>query len=957
MSAVMDHLTLESCTVDLRRRLVRRAEGTLRISPKEAALLAYLAAHPGRTISREELLREVWSYRDGVMSRTPDTTIRTLRAKIETDRGAPRHIITDAGGGYRYEPPIVLPEPPTFVPPEAAARPPQPVGHADPQPLGPAAQPAAPGLVGRQAELADVEARLQSGARVVTLLGVPGVGKSHLARVVAARATARHPDRAGALVCDLSSCDTLDEAFHTILQTVSPDEDDSPSPQSVTRLLSELGPALLVLDNADLVIGGLAQALGQWRNPPPGLQILITARERLRLQGETCVRVEPLPPRDAVELLQQRVRDAGVTVDAETSASITELAQRLDGIPLALQLAAARIPTLGARGVLDRLTRGFSFLGEELRDAPNRHATLNDAIQISWDLLPLWARDAWMQSSVFVGGFDLAAAHAVIDLSRHADAPPVDQALAQLAERCVLRRTTADDLRYATYESLRSFARRRLDLGDRAEGARRRHARWFMGRAAEATGVEHADPRPAWWALDVPHQPDLQPERGNLLAALATCTRLATDADAAQLALALLSGALAMPISSRLDLLEPLRASVSRIPAAWRGRITLLFGVLEASIGQVAAARADLTAATPLAASVSDAATASDALSALAHLELTLGRADAAADAFARAGALIDPARDVVRAAHLRRGAGQVQLVRLQAGDPSGRADRAEDHLTQALTMFRRARHPGGQCATLRHLSALYRVTGRGAQARTCADDAISLAADAGLPALQALAGLDLARLALQEGRPAEARPRLASSMQHLRALGMRTAQVEVALDLARTHLAEGHASVALEVLDHDASVPDDPELEALRGREALVRGVAEALLDHPVVAVACLTDAARALTAGGDDDHRVLALAWTAAVHLVLLRPDAADEALRAATDVPRATPAALRALAVVSALAERAATPGARASREVDVALADLAAATRPGAPGAAEPLAGLLGTFAGRVDGAGG
>jgi hypothetical protein len=180
----------------------------------------------------------------------------------------------------------------------------------------------------------------------------------------------------------------------------------------------------------------------------------------------------------------------------------------------------------------------------------------------------------------------------------------------------------------------------------------------------------------------------------------------------------------------------------------------------------------------------------------------------------------------------------------------------------------------------------------------------------------------------------------------------MRTAQVEVALDLARTHLAEGHPHVALEVLDHDAAVPDDPELDALRGSEALVRGVAEALLDHHVVAVACLADAARCFTSGGDDDRRVLALVWSAAVHLTLQRPDAADEALRIAAEVPRATPSALRALAAVAALAERAADPTPRTRRAVDVALADLAAATRPGAPGAAEPMTGLVGAFVGRM-----
>ncbi|HMV70227.1 MAG TPA: winged helix-turn-helix domain-containing protein, partial [Myxococcota bacterium] len=297
----------------------------MRLSPKEASLLGYLAERPGTTVSREELLREVWGYREGVMSRTLDTTVRTLRAKIEADRTTPSHVLTDPGGGYRFEP--SRPAPATAGPPPITAQAP------------PMQEPNR--FVGRVYDVSQIEglyADPESGVRLVTLIGTAGVGKTRLARRVSRTMSQRGMFPGGVWLADLIGCTTPDDATHAVALAVA-DPEDAPrvDGEALGAQLAGLGQALLVLDNVDSVVEPVAGLVTRWLDRAPGLRVLVTSRERLRLRAEHCHALDPLSAAEAFELLLDRAQAASLALDAEGEACLEELARRLEGLPLALE--------------------------------------------------------------------------------------------------------------------------------------------------------------------------------------------------------------------------------------------------------------------------------------------------------------------------------------------------------------------------------------------------------------------------------------------------------------------------------------------------------------------------------------------------------------------------------------------------------------------------------------------
>ncbi len=482
----MRKLRLTATKVDLGRGVVDRyAGGTERLTTREAELLTYLAERPGQLVTREELLREVWGYGDDVVSRTADNTVRRLRTKIEADPAAPDHVVTVFGEGYRF---VSLADP--TLPPQP---PPQRLEASIPPPSRPPAESnvSAPpeGFVGRRAEAAAMEAWWASPGRLLTLLGPAGAGKTSLSHRFAWDRRADLPG--GSWRCDLARARTSTDVALVIASArgLHLASDDDPV-GALGDALAAAPPALLVLDNFEGVVDSTVPAVAAWLAAAPDLRIVVTSQARLRAAGEEVVEVGALTADDGLALFENRARQANPKffVTADTEPAVRALVEALDGLPLGIELAAARMDVLSPAALLERLHQRFAVLNRPRRDGASRHATLSAAIEGSWSLLQPGEQAALAQSSVFAGSFDLEAIEAVLDLPE--DLFPLD-VVSTLRERSLLKRVEDDDghTRFAHFESVRAFAETQLDDGGAAAA---RHAKFYVERGtALASRIKH----------------------------------------------------------------------------------------------------------------------------------------------------------------------------------------------------------------------------------------------------------------------------------------------------------------------------------------------------------------------------------------------------------------------------------------------------------------------------------
>jgi len=424
-------------------------------------------------------------------------------------------------------------------------------------------------LVGRDADVGAIE-RLRD-ARLVTLVGSPGVGKTRVALRIAHRA-APH-----GWFCDLSPA--RDQAALCAAMAAGLGVPLRGDPiEALGHRIAALGPAVIVVDNFEQLVEHAQETLHRWLAAAPEARFVVTSRERLRLRAERVVELAPLSLHDdAVALFVQRVRAArpSWTPTAKEEPGIEALVTALDGHPLAIELAAARVDVLGVEGLLSRLPEHLELLSRGARDAADRHATLRDAIAWSWQLLDERQRRALACCAVFRGGFTVDAAEAVIGVGA------VDL-LQDLRDRSLLR--TPDMGRFALYESIRAFAAeqlRTLDLADEAWDAHRDH---LLAVAEEHVARFHRE----GGAIE-----QLVRERDNLLA-IAERALQAHAADDATRAVLALGPVLATrgPARFHVELLE--RATAMRPHDA---RLLHARGLAYRAVGDIGRAEEDLKTA------------------------------------------------------------------------------------------------------------------------------------------------------------------------------------------------------------------------------------------------------------------------------------------------------------------------------------------------------------------------
>ncbi len=316
-------------------------------------------------------------------------------------------------------------------------------------------------LVGRDRELGELAALFRDSVRLVTLTGAGGSGKTRLGLQVAAELVEDFPG--GVFFVPLTGVAQPQLVRSTIAATIG------------VRELGDLRDrqALILVDNFEHLLEA-APAVGSLLSAAPRAKVLVTSRAPLRVEGEQEYGIEPLPDADAIELLTQRAR--AVRRDFEPDEAAREICRRLDGLPLALELAASRLRSLGSAALLERLDRRLPLLTGGRRDAPDRQRTLRATIEWSYDLLPPGLDSVFARLAIFAGTFSLVAAEAVA-------AATLDD-LDALVEMSLLKAVAGD--RFLMLETIREFAGERFATVDDAADVGRRHAEHYLQVAEEA---------------------------------------------------------------------------------------------------------------------------------------------------------------------------------------------------------------------------------------------------------------------------------------------------------------------------------------------------------------------------------------------------------------------------------------------------------------------------------------
>jgi len=356
---------------------------------------------------------------------------------------------------------------------------------------------------GREKELAALATMLGEQRRLVTLLGPGGTGKTRTATRFGALHLLDYPG--GVWWCDLTQTRTLEGICGAVASALGASLGTTNLVQDVGRLLAGMGRTLLLLDNFEQVVAHAADTVGSWLATAPKAVFVVTSRERLHIGGEQVLNIDPLPPGDAMRLFEDRARQVRADFRlTETNRPVVEqIVQRLDGLSLAIELAAARIAMLPPERILERLGQRFKVLRSRRRDRDARQATLQGAIDWSWDLLEPWEQLGLAQCSVFRGGFDLKAAESILDLEAWPDAPWAMDVVESLVNKSLLRVTepTAGHERFNLYESIREYGRDKLEgateicgpdgIGlsgpDAASAARLRHIDYYSGLGATSS--------------------------------------------------------------------------------------------------------------------------------------------------------------------------------------------------------------------------------------------------------------------------------------------------------------------------------------------------------------------------------------------------------------------------------------------------------------------------------------
>jgi predicted ATPase/DNA-binding SARP family transcriptional activator len=610
---------------------------------------------------------------------------------------------------------------------------------------------AATTFVGRERALRDITVAFES-ARLVTVTGPAGVGKSRLALEAARKLSERHPD--GVRSCELAEVSHpsgVVPALATTLGVVS-----GPGVDVEQSLVDALAGhrMLLLVDNCEHLLPTLVPLLERILAHCPYLYVLATSRERLAADGEAVLPLEPLElpekdadpratwarPAPALKLLTDRIAAVrpGFEPTGEEQVAMTEICLRLDGLPLAIELAAARVASMSAVEVVSRLDRRLGVLTRGRRTAPARHRTLRAAIEWSYRLLDEPERNAFERVSTFLGGFDLRAAEGMLGEQERPD--QVVELIAALVEKSLLTLDARGSVtRYRMFETLREFARERLAERGTVEDTSLAHAEYFAGVADAACTQIRGRHEAAWVAR-------LDADLANMRAAQEWARRAGRFDLAGRMAAGLTWFAFWRMRAEVFSWAERLAV------AAREGGASLTSEALAAA-GRGAWLRGDLAGAELLArqavAAARDDPVVRFGWHILGDVGLFSGHLDRALDAFEQADRLAEQAGDVYHQALLR---GCRALVTGYSGDTS----LASVAATESRALARKAANPTAQ-AWGDYVTGEILMTADPDRALTCLERAAATAGGVENEFVRGVAGLSAVSLRARHGDPAAA--------------------------------------------------------------------------------------------------------------------------------------------------------------------------------------------------------
>ena len=499
------------------QRLLERADTPIQLGARALDILIVLVTHAGNVVSKNDLIARVWpgvTVDDGALR----VQVAALRKALGDGQSGARYMITLTGQGYCFVAPVFRFRISGLPPPQSPTRehnnqPSRLTRIADLGSTQVAAETfsrnlpvAGSELIGRATAIQQVRGLL-SAHRVVTLTGPGGIGKTRLA-IEAARGELPSSLGEGSLVelASISDRNLLPSAVASTLGFKL--GGDEISAESVARAVGARR-LLLVLDNCEHLIGAVARLVEMVVRLCPHTTVLITSRELLRVEGEYVYRVAPLEvpslhqgqsdnvvEHSAIQLFIARISAlrADLSQDRDDLSAVTAICRRLDGIPLAIEFAAARASTLGVQGVASRLDDRFKLLTDGRRAALPRHQTLRATLDWSYELLPEPERQLLRRLAVFTAGFTLEAATAVAS-DDPGIAPTVLEGVANLvAKSLVAMDRSAATERWRLLETIREYALEKLAESGETELAARRQAEFFRDIFAPAAAAAQLQP-------------------------------------------------------------------------------------------------------------------------------------------------------------------------------------------------------------------------------------------------------------------------------------------------------------------------------------------------------------------------------------------------------------------------------------------------------------------------------
>lgn len=501
-------------TLDPSRKLLREGERVVRLGGRALDLLAALVARAGDVVSHEELFAQVWPT-TVVEESSLRVHMSSLRKALRDGEDGRRYIASLPGRGYRFVMPVTTtsagsaPIPQTGAPLTAKAVPMLP--------------PRLTAVVGRAQELAAIAAKLER-SRLVTIVAPGGMGKTTVALALAGEAAARHAD--GACFVDLAPLDDpmlVPHALAAAVGVVAPE----PCPWSVLEDALAPRELLIVVDNCEHLATAAAELAERVLRIAPRVRLLATSREPLDAETETVYRLDPLavPPAEAGPDVAGALSFAALSlfVDRATASAsdfalspanlgaTIRICRHLDGMPLAIELAAARVGSLGIHALADRLDDVFRLLRRGRRTVLPRHQTLQALLDWSHDLLDEDTRTVLHRLSVFRSSFDLNAAVRVASCARVSPGRVV-ASLLDLVSRSLVVLETEGVARYRLLFIARLYAAERLAEDGDGDAVAGRHA-LSLRDALTRANAELRDPGTApshWRSVHAASMPDVR---------------------------------------------------------------------------------------------------------------------------------------------------------------------------------------------------------------------------------------------------------------------------------------------------------------------------------------------------------------------------------------------------------------------------------------------------------------